>query len=125
MRYLLLLALAGALSTQACATTANYENVLKSFVGSEEAALVQKWGPPQESYEKGDRRFLIYSSNRDINLPGTAPTHESPLRGNPVMRGQAGDTTTQRIAFTCITTFEISNGRVVSYQWRGNDCTER
>lgn len=53
-----------------CATTANYEKILSSWVGSMELDLVRKWGPPQQSYEAGGRKFLVYLSSRNVYLAG-------------------------------------------------------
>lgn len=48
MKNSLPLAIAIAAILSACATTANYEKILQSWVGSEEIDLIRKWGPPNK-----------------------------------------------------------------------------
>jgi len=52
-----------------CATSAKYEAVLGSWVGSSELDIVRSWGPPAQAYEAGGRKFLVYSSSRNVVLP--------------------------------------------------------
>ena len=47
-------ALLAALAVTSCATTANYEKILQSWVGNSEDHLVESWGPPQRSYALSD-----------------------------------------------------------------------
>jgi hypothetical protein len=52
--FLLLLSLFfifGCATTANRATTANYEKILQSWVGSHADNLVASWGPPQSSYQ--------------------------------------------------------------------------
>lgn len=105
-----------------CATTANYEKKLNSWVGSSELNLVQSWGPPVQSYEAGGHRFLVYSSSRNIFLPGTAPQYRTTFVGNTAYTNQVGGTAAQSIDLGCQTTFELSDGRIRSWRWQGNDC---
>src|SRR5713226_7901331 len=99
-----------------CATTANYERILDSWVGNDEVQLVRQWGPPQQVYESGSRKFLTYSSSRNVYLPGTAPSYTSTVIGNTVYTNPVGRTPGQNIGLTCITTFELENNKVVSWQ---------
>jgi hypothetical protein len=108
-----------------CATTANYEKILASWVGSTELDLVRKWGTPQRMYETGDTKFLTYASSRNIYLPGTAPTYQTTYIGNTAYTNRIGGTPGQNIGMSCITTFEVRNERIVSWRWEGNDCKAR
>jgi hypothetical protein len=65
-----------------CATTANYEKILQSWVGASELELVRKWGTPQRVYETGGTKFLTYASSRNIYIPGTAPQYQTTYIGN-------------------------------------------
>ena len=56
------------ITLSACATTAGYEKVLNSWVGAQEIDLVRRWGPPVQSYETGGRKFIVYSSRRNVYL---------------------------------------------------------
>lgn len=111
-----------AASIAGCATTANYEAMLKSWDGAPELDLIRKWGPPIQSYEASGRKFIVYSSNRNLFLPGTAPTYTTTFVGNVAYTNRAGGTPAQNIGLVCRTTFEIFNERVVSSRWEGNDC---
>jgi hypothetical protein len=106
-----------------CATTANYEKILSSWVGFTELDIIRKWGPPQQSYETGGRKFLVYSSARNMYLPGTAPSYTTTVIGNTAYTNRVGGTPGQNIGLSCQTTFEISDEKIVSWRWQGNDCT--
>lgn len=108
-----------------CATTANYEKILDSWVGASEIDLVRKWGTPQRVYETGGTKFLTYASSRNIYLPGTAPTYQTTYIGNTAYTNRIGGTPGQNIGMTCVTTFEVRNDRIVSWRWEGNDCKAR
>ena|SRR5713226_10404375 len=110
-------------SLAGCATTANYEKILNSWVGFTELDLIRKWGPPQQSYEAGGRKFLVYSSSRNVYLPGTAPSYTTTVIGNTAYTNRVGGTPSQNIGLSCQTTFEISSEKIVSWRWQGNDCT--
>ena len=124
MKTSLLLAIVVAILS-ACATTANYEEILNSWVGAEEVDLIRKWGPPQQSYETGGRKFLAYSSRRNVYLPGTAPSYQTTVIGNTAYSNPVGGTPGYNIGMACVTTFELANNKIVSWQWRGNDCKAR
>lgn len=105
-----------------CATTANYEAILNSWVGQREVDLVRKWGPPVQSYEAGESKFLVYSSQRNVYMPGVAPSYQTTYIGNTAYTNRVGGSPAYNIGMVCVTTFELKNDRIVSWQWRGNDC---
>ncbi|WP_312105541.1 hypothetical protein [Pygmaiobacter massiliensis] len=106
-----------------CATSAKYEAVLDSWIGSSELEIVRSWGPPAQAYETGGRKFLVYTSSRNVVLPGTAPTYTTNVVGNTAYTNSYGGTPAQNLAFSCETTFELSKETIVSWSYRGNDCT--
>jgi hypothetical protein len=108
-----------------CATTANYEKILNSWVGANEIDLVRNWGTPQRVYETGGTKFLTFASSRNIYMPGTAPTYTTTYIGNTAYTTRTGGSPSQNIGMICITTFEIKNDRVVTWRWEGNDCKAR
>lgn len=108
-----------------CATTANYEKILNSWMGDEEVNLIRKWGPPYQTYESSGRKFLVYGSRSNMYVPGVAPSYQTTVAGNTAFTNQVGGTPGYNIDFVCITTFEIASNRIVSWQWRGNDCKAR
>jgi hypothetical protein len=114
---------AGLILLAGCAARANYENVLNSWVGATELDLVRKWGVPQQSYETGGRKFLVYSSSRNMILPGSPPTYTTTVVGNTVYKNRVGGIPDQYMELNCKTTFELENEKVLSWRWQGNDCT--
>lgn len=126
----------------ACATTANYEKVLSSWVGSNVDNLIMKWGPPANSYPLSNgSRVLEYSNQRNIQMGGyttTVPqtTYSSGTAnvygsGGSAYGNYSGTSTTyvqkttpiQNIAMQCITRFTINaQGMITNWAWQGNDC---
>ncbi|CAH0267007.1 hypothetical protein [Roseomonas sp. CECT 9278] len=101
------LALGSALLVQGCATRQGFEARMGRYVGQPEADLVASLGVPVRSFQAGNRSFLQYERRMvtaDV-LPGW---------------GWGGGVSVQ--TWQCDTTFEIVEGRVVSFTSRGNDC---
>ena len=131
-----------AIGLAGCATTANYEKILSSWVGSNADNLVMRWGPPSNSYPLSNGgRVLEYSNQRNIQLGGytqTVPqtTYSSGTAsaygtGGSAYGTYSGTSTTyvqrttpvQNIAMQCITRFTInSQGTITNWAWQGNDC---
>jgi hypothetical protein len=107
-----------------CATTANYEKMLDSWVGATELDLIRQWGAPVQAYESSGRKFLVYNSQRNVFIPGVQPTYTTTMIGNTAYTSAAGGTPAQNVALSCQTTFELLDDEIVSWSWRGNDCTQ-
>jgi hypothetical protein len=105
-----------------CATTANYEKILSSWVGANELDLVRAWGAPDNQYETSGTKFLTYQKSENIYMPGTAPTYTTTMIGNTPHTTAVGGTRPYNIQTSCKTTFEINNGKVVNWRWEGNGC---
>ncbi len=108
-----------------CATTEGYKQMLDSWLGAPEVALIRQWGPPLRSYDSGGSRFLTYSEERNMVIPGTAPTYKTSFIGNTAYTTTTGGTPATSVTYGCETTFEIEDGRVVAWRAQGNDCTAR
>lgn len=110
----------------ACATTAGYEKMLGSWLGQAEVDLVRSWGPPVQAYEAGGRKFISYSSQRSVYVPGSDPTYQTQIIGNTAYSTPVGGNSPINIGMSCVTTFELqqhhSSNIVVSYSYKGNDC---
>jgi hypothetical protein len=117
--------IAAATVLSACATTESYEKILRAWVGAEEIDLIRKWGTPQQHYETGGRKFLTYTSRRNVYMPGMTPSYQTTIIGNTAYTNQVGGTPGYIIGMDCVTTFELENNRIVAWQWRGNDCKAR
>lgn len=105
-----------------CATTANYEKVLSSWVGANEIDLVRAWGAPDNQYETSGTKFLTYQKTDNIYMPGTAPTYTTTMIGNTAHTTAVGGTRPYNLMMSCKTTFEVNNGKIVSWRWEGNGC---
>ncbi|WP_155952212.1 hypothetical protein [Pseudomonas sp. CHM02] len=114
---LALFALAG------CATTGKYERVLQSWVGSTELELVQSWGPPVRVYESNGHRFLTYSNEGSMYVPGTSPTYQTTYYGNTAYTNSYGGSPGMNVQLSCVTTFDVVDNRISSWRWQGNNCT--
>ncbi|VVN81608.1 hypothetical protein PS712_01141 [Pseudomonas fluorescens] len=110
------------LMLSACATTAKYEKILDTWVGEDELNLVRKWGPPQQSYETSGHRFLVYSNDRNVFVPGQAPTYQTSVIGNTAYTNSYGGSPAMNVNLSCTTTFEIADGKITTWSYRGNDC---
>ena len=128
-----------------CATTANYENLLNTWVGNHVDSLVSSWGPPRSSFQLSDGGKVIeYANSRNIQIGGyttTVPqtTYNSGTAnaygsGGYAYGSYSGTSTTyvqqttpvQNIAMQCITRFTIDpQGIITKWSWQGNDCKAR
>lgn len=113
----------------ACATTANYEANLKSWVGADAKSLVDSWGYPAGSFEApSGNKVLVYQDGGSMVMPTTYQT-----RANVSAYGNTayGNATTnvyggQTLTFWCNTLFEVSPSNIVVHtSWEGNNCVSR
>ncbi len=109
----------------ACATTTGYKKVLNSWIGAQEVDLIRSWGPPIQSYEAGGRKFIVYSSSRNVYLSGTAPSYRTTVIGKTAYTNAVGGSPARNIDMSCTTTFELDGTQVVSWSFKGNDCTAK
>ncbi len=135
--------LALALLFAGCATTANYEAKLQSWVGQPVDNLVASWGPPESSYTlTNGGRVLQYANQRNMQIGGN--TYTTPQTtynaGTANIYGTGGYATgtysgtsttyvqqqapTYNIALTCVTRITAnSSGIITNWAWQGNNCT--
>lgn len=118
----LIISISGLLILSGCATTKGYEQRLNSWMGASEANLIRSWGVPKNVFNSGGRRYFVYNSSRNIYIPGTSPTYTTTIYGNTAYTTSSGGSSPTNINMQCETTFEIQNGRVSSWRYRGNDC---
>lgn len=88
-----------------CATTANYEKILRTWVGSHADSLVTSWGPPHNSYELSTGGAVLeYSEQRNVKANIFKPD-------------------SSEITVSCTTRFTVnSRGIITHWQWIGNGC---
>ena len=133
------------LCVSGCATTANYEKLLQTWVGDSEDNLVSKWGPPDSSYALSNGgKVLQYSRSQNIQFGGNtymAPVttfHHGTVTANDgisnVNGSYSGTSTSyvpktapvENVQLNCATRFTVNkNGRITNWAWQGNSCKAR
>lgn len=91
------------------------EAYLSKFVGQPDSAVVQAMGVPTRTYETGGVKYLAYDEHRVDLIPAT-PTY------GPYYLGWYNAFPPQVIQLDCETTFEVVEGKVRSFNLRGNAC---
>jgi hypothetical protein len=98
------------LSLSGCATTANYEKILNSWVGGSEEKLIMSWGAPAGAYQITDsKKAIVYQFNGGASTYGSVNAYTGLYSGYTV-------------ANSCKTTFFVDSGTVASWRWEGNSC---
>lgn len=130
---------------QGCATTANYEKILSTWVGSHIDNLISSWGPPQGSFPLSDGGQVIeYENARNVQLGGYSYTQPQTTyhsgsataygTGGSATGTYSGTTTTYvqkqtpvtNLNLHCKTRFTINpDGIITNWNWQGNDCKAR
>lgn len=110
---------------QACATEAKYKQMLDTFKGADELNLIRQWGPPDQTYEYQGHRFFVYKNNRTMTLPGAEPMYQTTFAGKTAYTQVYGGYPATSVNLYCATTFEIVDGKVLDWSFRGSDCTAK
>ncbi len=110
------------LSLSGCATTANFEKMLSTWVGVSEDNLISRWGTPSRVYATGTTKYLTFDKSATGYVPGTAPTYSTTVIGNTAYTNTYGGTSGYVYTKNCSTTFTITNGVVSGWRWEGNAC---
>ena len=105
-----------------CATTAKYEEVLASWLGSDIQELVDSWGYPENSFDAPNgNKVYVYKERRSIYLPGET-TVTNQVVGDSVY-STANTSAGISINRHCSTYFEINtSGEIVKWSYKGNEC---
>ncbi len=139
----LLSCLAILLLISSCATTANYETILNSWVGAPVDTLVSSWGPPQSSFPLSNNGYVI-EYVREGNVPIGGFTYYEPQTtyhsgsvsafnnyGTSAYGSYSGTSTTYikkqtpvyNVPLVCKTRFTVDQkGAISKWQWAGNNC---
>lgn len=100
-----------------CGPAFNRPAFLATLVGQPEAEVVRRLGVPSRTYETNGRKFLAYSERRSEVLSlGVG------FGGYGYFGPNFGYYPSQVIERGCETTFEIGDGRVLTWSLRGNAC---
>jgi hypothetical protein len=102
----------------ACAPPFDRPAFLASFVGQPETELVRRLGVPVRVFETNGHRFLAYVEQRsEVQSVGFG------VGGGFGYFGPSfGYYPSQVIERGCETTFEVADGRVLTWSLRGNAC---
>ena len=104
-------------------TSKGYEQKLNTWIGMPEGQLIRSWGVPQQVFNNSGKKYFVYNSSRNVYLPGTSPTYTTTFVGNTAYTNSYGGSAAMNLNYSCKTTFEIYNQKVVSWRYNGNDCT--
>lgn len=102
-----------------CATTAKYERILNSWVGSDESELVDRIGPPDQVYENDGKKYITYIYSSTSYVPQTV--HNTTV-GNNIQTNVYGGYSR---SWHCKTTYIIENKKIVSWRYDGNACVAK
>jgi hypothetical protein len=121
--------LASVLAVSACAYP-NPQHVadLNALIGKSETDLIRAQGVPSRTYDAGGHKFLAYTRSRIESVPGSpgfggygyGPYWGGGWGGG--WGGWGGGFPPEVIQRDCETTFEIANGTVLHWGFRGNAC---
>ncbi len=112
-----------AFAVASCATEEGYQNVVRSFVGSSEAALLAQWGPPDRVYSSdGDTKYLTYDKSWSGSTPGVPLTYQTSCSFGICTTIPIGGSPGHSYTDTCKTSFKVVHGLIASWQFEGNAC---
>ena len=104
-------------------TTEGYSQMVNSWVGAPESALLAQVGPPNRSYESGGLKYLTYEASSVAYMPPVAPTYQTTVIGNMAYTNAYGGSPGYAIPLSCQTTFLVQKQIIRSVSFKGNDCT--
>lgn len=108
-----------------CATSAKFETMLGSWVGSDETALVGKWGPPDSVYPMADgSKILTYHRASQFFVPGYqyATTTTYGNQSFTQINGSPGEMVSRK----CTINWTVrADGRIAAWRHEGNACKSK
>ncbi len=121
------------LTLSACASTQKYDQMLNSWVGKPETALLKSWGAPSARKINADgSQVITFTQVQDITVPSEFYLYNPySLQGNvsvyaPFDGDYAFTPYAQNLGVTqeyiCQTSFYIQNNIVTGWKWKGNNC---
>ena len=114
-----------ALLVAGCATTANYQEELQSWVGAPADRLVATWGPPQSSYALSDGgQVLEYVSQGGAH--GSSGEDAQGMYSGTVATYVQHQTPVYNMERMCVTRFTVNpQGIITGSASKGNNCKAR
>jgi hypothetical protein len=91
-----------------CATTANYEKKLQTWMGSDVNALIASWGPP-------DQVFPMSNGNKIYSYAKNGGATSQLIYG-----------TVYTTSYWCKTNFTTDpSDKIINWAWEGNSCKSK
>ena len=119
---LALIAMLAATST-GCASQEGFEKIANSYLGSPEADLLERLGPPDQVYNAdADTKYLIYSKSHSGYMPGTPPTYQTSCSFGYCTSIPIGGSPGYAYTDSCKTSFKVVRGMIESWRAQGNAC---
>jgi hypothetical protein len=123
-----LLSIASVLALGACAyPNPQHVSAMNALVGKSETDVVKTLGVPSRTIETGGHKYLAYSRNKLVTIPGDygfGPAWGWGYWGGGWGGGWGGwgGFPPEIVQRDCETTFDLLGGVVQSWTFRGNDC---
>jgi hypothetical protein len=114
-----------------CATRANYEKILNSWVGAPAERLVQRWGAPVSTFKMpSGSEIYIYDRRSSTVITTPVQVQQAPgtFIGNQYFPGQTTVTGGDVIPVhrACRTEFTVDkSGTITNWRYEGNACVAR
>jgi hypothetical protein len=115
----------GAILLVGCATEGKLRYKMQSWVGAPEAKLVESWGPPTNVYDQGGVRYLSYTRTGSVVIPGTDPSYSISGASGVYTATPYGGTPDVAMSVWCTASFQVKDGKIVSFRYEGNSCTSQ
>ncbi len=126
MRAKILVLMMLSLALSACATTANYEAILNTWIGADINKLVESWGYASNSFvAPNGNKVYVYERGGSFTMP---TTYQTTARVYGYGNSAYGTATTnvyggQTVTLWCRTFFEVnSSDIIINWRWEGNGC---
>ena len=104
------------------ATTSGYQQMVDSWVGAPENALIAQVGPPDRVYSSGGSKYLTYVASGAAYMPPVAPSYTTTVIGNTAYTNPYGGSPGYNISLNCETTFMVRGETIQSVSFKGNNC---
>ncbi|MGS4947395.1 hypothetical protein ACVDG3_18105 [Meridianimarinicoccus sp. RP-17] len=107
----------------ACATGQGFVNLMNSYMGASEQALVYRFGVPSNVYTapNGDRT-VSFARSRTTTVGESAPTYTSTDIGGVLYTTSQGGSPGVTHTYTCTLHFTLRDDRVIDWGSSGNHC---
>lgn len=102
-----------------CVTKQEHEDVLDTWIGSSEGAIVASWVVPSSFYEANGLRYLTWSNVSQGVIGGTPGYITTDNFGN--VYSYPG-TAPIPVTYNCNITMIVENDVIINWQYKGNNC---